>query len=80
LAEALSRRGRHRDAVSLRASRRASTEYGAESARLQAVEDAAGVALGAELDAVHAAGAALGDSGAVTLARHLGRDDRGMAS
>ena len=39
-----------------------------------------GVALGAELDAVHAAGAALGDSGAVTLARHLGRDDRGTAS
>jgi hypothetical protein len=79
LAEALSRRGRHREAVSLlgalRASPRASTEYGADSVRLQAVEDAARVALGAEFDAVHAAGAALGDSGAVAFARHLARAD-----
>jgi hypothetical protein len=80
LTEALSRHGRHRDAVTLlgalRASPRASTEYGADSARLQVVEDAARVALGAEFDAVHAAGAALGDSGAVALARHLARPER----
>jgi ATP/maltotriose-dependent transcriptional regulator MalT len=79
LAEALSRRRRHRDAVSLlgalRVSPRASTKYGADSARLRAVENAARVALGGEFDAVHAAGAALGDSGAVALARHLARTD-----
>jgi hypothetical protein len=77
LAEALSRHGRHRDAVALlgalRASPRASAEYGADSARLRAVEDAARAALGAEFDALHAAGAALGDSGAVALARRLAR-------
>jgi predicted ATPase/DNA-binding SARP family transcriptional activator len=80
LTEALSRHGRHRDAVTLlgalRASPRASTEYGADSARLQVVEDAARVALGAEFDVVHAAGAALGDSGAIALARHLARPER----
>jgi predicted ATPase/DNA-binding SARP family transcriptional activator len=79
LAEALSRHGRHRDAVmllgALRASPRASAEYGADSTRLRAVEDAARAALGAEYDGLHAAGAAMGDSGALALARRLARGD-----
>jgi predicted ATPase/DNA-binding SARP family transcriptional activator len=75
LAEALSRHGRHRDAAvllgALRASPRASTEYGADSARVHAVEDAAAAALGPELDRALAEGAALGDTGAIALARRL---------
>ena len=75
LAEALSRRGRHRDAAvllgALRASPRASTEYGADSARVLAVQAAAAAALGAELDVALAEGAALGDHGAIALARRL---------
>ena len=73
LAEALSRRGRHADAAvllgALRASRRAGAEYGADSARVQAVEAAARAALGPRFAELQAEGAALGDSGAVALAR-----------
>jgi hypothetical protein len=39
------------------------------------VEDAARAALGAEYDGLHAAGAAMGDSGALALARRLARGD-----
>ena len=76
LAEALSRHGRHRDAVvlvgALRASPRATVEYGADSTRVRAVVDAAAAALGPELDRAMAEGAALGDTGGrVALARRL---------
>ncbi|MFD1534402.1 BTAD domain-containing putative transcriptional regulator [Pseudonocardia aurantiaca] len=75
LAEALSRHGRHRDAAvlvgALRASPRATAEYGADSTRVRAVVDAAAAALGPELDRAMAEGAALGDTGAVALARRL---------
>lgn len=73
LAEALSRSGRHREAAllpaallpaELHASPRASREYGADAAR---------AALGAGYAAVHDEGAALGDAGAVALARRLAR-------
>jgi predicted ATPase/DNA-binding SARP family transcriptional activator len=77
LAEALSRRGRHADAAvllgALRASPRARAEFGADSARVQAVEAAARAALGPRFDAAQAEGAALGDSGAIALARRLTR-------
>jgi predicted ATPase/DNA-binding SARP family transcriptional activator len=75
LAEALSRHGRHRDAAvlvgALRASPRATAEYGADSTRVRAVVDTAAAALGPELDRAMAEGAALGDTGAVALARRL---------
>ncbi|WP_369133950.1 BTAD domain-containing putative transcriptional regulator [Modestobacter sp. I12A-02662] len=75
LMEALSRDGRHRDAArllgALRTSRRASQAYGADSDRIDRVVDAARRALGAELDDLLAEGAALGDSGALALARRL---------
>jgi predicted ATPase/DNA-binding SARP family transcriptional activator len=78
LAEALSRHGRHRDAAvlvgALRASPRSSVEYGADSARVRAVVQAAAAALGPELDTAMAEGAALGDTGAVALARRLAGD------
>ncbi|MHA6783392.1 BTAD domain-containing putative transcriptional regulator [Pseudonocardia saturnea] len=77
LAEALSRQGRHRDAAlllgALRASPRASREYGADAARVRAVEDAARAALGAEYAAARAEGAGLGEARAVALARRLAR-------
>lgn len=77
LAEALSRSGRHREAAlllaALHASPRASREYGADAARVRAVLDAARAALGAGYAAVHDEGAALGDAGAVALARRLAR-------
>ena len=79
LAEALSRRGRHAEAAvllgALRASPRASVEYGADSARVRAVEDAARHALGPRFAQLQADGARLGDSGAVALARRLARGD-----
>ena len=77
LAEALSRRGRHAEAAlllgALRASPRAGTEFGADSVRVRAVEAAARAALGDRYDPLAADGAALGDSGAVALARRLVR-------
>jgi hypothetical protein len=73
--EALSRDGRHADAArllgALRRSVRASQAYGADSARIDRVADAAHRALGAEFDVLLREGAALGDSGAVALARRL---------
>lgn len=73
LVETLSRRDRHRDAMVLlgasRASPRASPEYGADAARLRAVQEAARAALGPAADVAHAEGAALGDRAAVALAR-----------
>ena len=78
LAEALSRHGRHADAAVLlgavRASPRAKAEYGADSARVRAVEVAARAALGPRFDTLYAEGAALGDSGAIALARRLSAD------
>jgi tetratricopeptide (TPR) repeat protein len=75
LAEALSRLGHHRDAAvllgAMRASPRATTAYGADSARVRAVADAAAVALGPEFERAVAQGGALGDTGAIALARSL---------
>jgi hypothetical protein len=75
LAEALSRLGHHRDAAvllgAMRASPRATTAYGADSARVRAVADAAAAALGPEFERAIAQGAALGDTGAIALARSL---------
>jgi tetratricopeptide (TPR) repeat protein len=75
LAEALSRLGHHRDAAvllgAMRASPRAMTAYGADSARVRAVADAAAAALGPDFERVVAQGAALGDTGAIALARSL---------
>jgi hypothetical protein len=83
LAEALSRRGRHADATillgALRASPRASVEYGADSARVRAVEEAARAALGPRFGRLQAQGAALGDSGAIALARRLARGSAATA-
>jgi hypothetical protein len=59
----------------LRASPRASVEYGADSARVRSVEDAARHALGPRFAQLQADGARLGDSGAVALARRLARGD-----
>ena len=78
LAEALSRLGHHRDAAvllgAMRASPRATTAYGADSARVGAVADAAATALGPEFERAVAQGAALGDTGAIALARSLAGD------
>jgi predicted ATPase/DNA-binding SARP family transcriptional activator len=75
LAEALSRFGHHRDAAvllgAMRASPRATTAYGADSARVRAVTNAAAAALGPEFERAVAQGAALGDTGAIALARSL---------
>jgi predicted ATPase/DNA-binding SARP family transcriptional activator len=75
LIEALSRDGRHQDVArllgALRASARATEVYGADSERIRRVAVAARQALGAEFDGLLAEGAALGDSGAVALARRL---------
>ncbi|HXV91999.1 MAG TPA: AAA family ATPase, partial [Pseudonocardia sp.] len=77
LVEALSRHGRHREAAlllgALRATSRASEVYGADSRRVERVEAAARAALGAEFETLVAEGAALGDAGAVALARRLTR-------
>jgi predicted ATPase/DNA-binding SARP family transcriptional activator len=75
LAEALSRLGHHRDAAvllgAMKASPRATTAYGADSTRVRAVADAAAAALGPEFERAVAQGAALGDTGAIALARAL---------
>lgn len=75
LVETLSRQQRHRDAAvllaAMTASPHASTVFGADAARLDAVRDAARVALGPELETAENEGAALGDQGAVALARRL---------
>ena len=80
LAEALSRLGHHRDAVvllgAMRASPRATAAYGADAARVRAVVDAAAAALGPEFEGAVAHGAALGDTGAIALARSLARRPR----
>lgn len=77
LVVALSRQQRHRDAAvllgAMAASSRASNVFGPDSARLDAVRDAARVALGRELETAESEGAALGDQGAVALARRLTR-------
>ncbi|MDN5916057.1 MAG: hypothetical protein L0I76_13285 [Pseudonocardia sp.] len=76
LIEALSRTGRHRDVAqligALRASHTAPTEFGPDAERTRAAEAAARKALGPEFAAQLAEGAALGDTGAVSLARRLG--------
>lgn len=77
LAGTLSRLGRHRDAAvllgAMAASPRATQVFGADSARLDAVRDAARAALGPGFAVALAEGAALGDQGAVALARRLTR-------
>ena len=79
LLETLSRLDRHRDVAALlgalAASSRATDVSGADSARVAAVERAARAALGAEFEPLRAAGAALGDAGAVELARRVTRAD-----
>jgi hypothetical protein len=55
----------------MRASPRATTAYGADSARVRAIADAAAAALGPEFERAVAQGAALGDTGAIALARSL---------
>jgi len=80
LAETLSRLGRHREATlligAMSASRRASRVFGADSARLAAAEATARAALGAGFEACRAEGAALGDTGAIAVARRLVRPAR----
>jgi predicted ATPase/DNA-binding SARP family transcriptional activator len=80
LIETLSRFGRHRDVAlligALGASPRASPPSGADAARLQAVERAAQYALGPEFDALRVEGSAMGDAGAVALARRVTRGAR----
>jgi predicted ATPase/DNA-binding SARP family transcriptional activator len=79
LAETLSRLGRHHEATlllgALGASPRASQVFGSDSDRMDAVERAARAALGDAFDSCRADGAALGDVGAVGLARRLTRTD-----
>ena len=80
LAETLSRAGRHRDTAvllgALHASRRASRLYGPDAVRLQEVEAAARTALGEQFSALYVEGVALGDTGAVALARRIARSGR----
>jgi hypothetical protein len=77
LIETLSRLGRHRDAAmllgALTVSPRATHVYGADSARVDAVERAARAALDTAFEPLRAEGAALGDAGALDLARRLTR-------
>ncbi|MGE0295121.1 BTAD domain-containing putative transcriptional regulator [Pseudonocardia sp.] len=77
LAGTLSALGRHREAAvllgALGASPRATSVFGADSARLAAVEEAARAALGVEYVVAAAEGARLGDRGAIALARRLTR-------
>jgi predicted ATPase/DNA-binding SARP family transcriptional activator len=78
LIETLSRLGRHGDVAVLlgagSASTRAPRVFGADLARARAVERAARDALGDTFETLRAEGAALGDAGAVGLARRLTRD------
>jgi hypothetical protein len=75
LIETLSRLGRHHDAAlllgALGVSPRAARVFGADSTRVAAVERAAREALGATYESLRTDGAALGDVGAVALARRL---------
>ena len=75
LAEVLSRNGRHADVArllgALQSSVRATQVYGADSERIGRVVVDARSALGEDFDRLLAEGAALGDSGAVALARRL---------
>ncbi|MDN5932502.1 MAG: hypothetical protein L0I24_15790, partial [Pseudonocardia sp.] len=84
LIETLSRWERHADVAVLvgavGASARAPGLSGADAVRAGAVEQAARAALGPELEALIARGAALGDSGAVGLARRLARELGAMAT
>lgn len=77
LAETLSRWGRHTDAAvllgALDVSPRATPVYGADAARADAVRAAARAALGPMFDEATRRGAALGDQGALALARGLAR-------
>jgi predicted ATPase/DNA-binding SARP family transcriptional activator len=77
LTETLSRAGRHREVALLlgaeRASSTAAPQYGTDSARTKLAEKAARRALGRGFADLLAAGAALGDSGALALARRLTR-------
>jgi hypothetical protein len=79
LIETLSRLGRHRDAAmllgALAASPRATHVYGADSERVDAVVRAARAALGSAFEPLRSDGAALGDVGALALARRLTRAD-----
>jgi hypothetical protein len=79
LIETLSRLGRHRDAAillgALAASPRATHVYGADSQRVDAVARAARAALGSAFEPLRSDGAALGDLGALALARRLTRTD-----
>ncbi|MBP2368461.1 BTAD domain-containing putative transcriptional regulator [Pseudonocardia parietis] len=80
LVETLSRQQRHRDAAvllgAMSASHRAGTVFGTDSARLDAVRDAARLTLGPELETAEREGAALGDQGALAFARRLTRSTR----
>ncbi len=80
LAETLSRCDRHAEAATLlgalRTSPRSGRASGADSARVSAVEAAAREALGPRFASLQAEGAALGDAGAVALARRLTRPAR----
>ena len=80
----LSRQHRHRDAAvllgALAASPRASKVFGADSARLDAVREVVRVALGPELEIAEREGAALGDQGALALARRFARSERSKAT
>lgn len=75
--ETLSRLGQHHDVATLlgalAASPRATHVFGADSERIDAVERAARAALGSTFESLRAEGAALGDAGAVELARRLTR-------
>ncbi len=75
--ETLARLDRHEEAVqllgALRASARATRPFGADATREERVERAARAALGPRFEAALATGAALGDEGAVALARRLTR-------
>lgn len=78
LIQTLSELGRHDEATRLLgawgASARAPLAYGADAARAEAVERAARAALGPAFERFHAEGAALGDAGAIALARRLTRE------
>ncbi|MGQ0575561.1 MAG: BTAD domain-containing putative transcriptional regulator [Pseudonocardia sp.] len=80
LAGTLSRLGHHREVAvllaAMAASARATRVYGADAARLDAVRTAARAALGDGFAAATAEGAALGDHGAIALARRLTRPHR----
>jgi hypothetical protein len=82
LVETLSRLGRHGDAATLLGaldvSPRATPVYGADAARVDAVRSAARAALGAEFDHATRKGAALGDQGALALARTVARATAGF--